>query len=90
MDRSTHNVGGGKDEKDVSVKVICRFRPQNPSEIATGGTEVMHFHGDDSVEIRVSVRPPEQQRPAHYCKLCDDGFPARIGAVRHVLMFLVA
>ena len=39
---------------DCNIKVLCRFRPLNQSEIVRGDKFIPKFQGDDTVMIAVS------------------------------------
>ncbi|EWC46073.1 kinesin heavy chain [Drechslerella stenobrocha 248] len=41
--------GGGA--RDNSIKVVCRFRPQNKIEIREQSKEIVHFHSPDTCEL---------------------------------------
>lgn len=43
------------DAAQTSIKVVCRFRPLNSSEVARGDQYIVKFKGDDCVTIGVSV-----------------------------------
>jgi len=43
------------DPAECTIKVMCRFRPLNSSEVTRGDKYVAKFQGEDSVVIGVSV-----------------------------------
>ena len=42
------------DPAECTIKVVCRFRPLNSSEVARGDKYIPKFQGDDCVQIGVS------------------------------------
>lgn len=42
------------DAAETNIKVVCRFRPLNSSEVARGDKYIPKFQGDDCVHIAVS------------------------------------
>ena len=40
---------------ETTIKVVCRFRPLNSSELARGDKYIPKFQGEDCVVIAVSV-----------------------------------
>lgn len=43
------------DAAQCNIKVVCRFRPLNSSEVARGDKYIPKFKGNDCVQIAVSV-----------------------------------
>lgn len=43
------------DAAETCIKVVCRFRPLNSSELARGDKYIPKFQGEDCVQIGVSV-----------------------------------
>lgn len=43
------------DPAECTIKVVCRFRPLNSSEVTRGDKYIAKFQGEDSVVIGVSV-----------------------------------
>lgn len=67
------------DAAETCIKVVCRFRPLNRSEVARGDKYIPKFQGDDCVSISVSVFCffflPSTCSTSHvvaliYCKIC--------------------
>lgn len=46
------------DPAECNIKVMCRFRPLNESEVNRGDKYVAKFQGEDTVMIAVSVPCP--------------------------------
>lgn len=44
------------DPAECTIKVMCRFRPLNSSEVARGDKYIPKFVGEDCVQIAVSVK----------------------------------
>lgn len=43
------------DPAECTIKVMCRFRPLNSSEVTRGDRYIPKFQGDETVVIAVSV-----------------------------------
>jgi hypothetical protein len=52
------------DPAECNIKVMCRFRPLNESEVNRGDKYVAKFQGEDTVMIAVSDPDPPRSRPA--------------------------
>lgn len=50
------------DPAECNIKVMCRFRPLNESEVARGDKYVAKFQGEDTVVIAVRGRPGREGR----------------------------
>lgn len=46
------------DPAECNIKVMCRFRPLNESEVNRGDKYIAKFQGEDTVMIAVSAPPP--------------------------------
>lgn len=46
------------DPAECNIKVMCRFRPLNESEVNRGDKYIAKFQGEDTVMIAVSCRLP--------------------------------
>lgn len=44
------------DPAECTIKVMCRFRPLNNSEVERGDKYIPKFQGDENVVIGVSLR----------------------------------
>lgn len=44
------------DPAECTIKVMCRFRPLNNSEVERGDQYIPKFQGDENVVIAVSLR----------------------------------
>lgn len=51
------------DPAECNIKVMCRFRPLNESEVNRGDKYIAKFQGEDTVMIAVSA-PGPPLRPA--------------------------
>lgn len=67
------------DPAECTIKVMCRFRPLNSSEVTRGDKYIPKFQGEDTVVIGVSVcrcwpqspQPPGTAKGRHfYCCVC--------------------
>lgn len=52
------------DPAECNIKVMCRFRPLNESEVARGDKYIAKFQGEDTVVIAVRGRPGRERREA--------------------------
>lgn len=50
------------DPAECNIKVMCRFRPLNESEVTRGDKYIAKFQGDDTVVIAVRGRPGRERR----------------------------
>lgn len=41
------------DRSSNSIKVVCRFRPQNRTEIDLGGQPIVEFESEDTLKLDV-------------------------------------
>lgn len=48
------------DPAECNIKVMCRFRPLNESEVNRGDKYIAKFQGEDTVMIAVSAPVPTQ------------------------------
>lgn len=48
-------AAGMADAAETTIKVVCRFRPLNSSEVARGDKYIPKFQGEDCVVIAVSL-----------------------------------
>ena len=48
------------DPAECNIKVMCRFRPLNESEVNRGDKYIAKFQGEDTVMIAVSTPVPIQ------------------------------
>ena len=49
------------DPAECNIKVMCRFRPLNESEVNRGDKYIAKFQGEDTVMIAVSDQRPYPQ-----------------------------
>lgn len=52
------------DPAECNIKVMCRFRPLNESEVARGDKYIAKFQGEDTVVIAVRGRSGRERREA--------------------------
>lgn len=50
------------DPAECNIKVMCRFRPLNESEVTRGDKYIAKFQGEDTVVIAVRGRPEREGR----------------------------
>lgn len=50
------------DPAECNIKVMCRFRPLNESEVTRGDKYIAKFQGEDTVVIAVRGRPGRERR----------------------------
>lgn len=50
------------DPAECNIKVMCRFRPLNESEVTRGDKYIAKFQGEDTVVIAVRGRPGGERR----------------------------
>lgn len=52
------------DPAECNIKVMCRFRPLNESEVNRGDKYIAKFQGEDTVMIAVGDLPAPPLRPS--------------------------
>lgn len=67
------------DPAECNIKVMCRFRPLNESEVARGDKYIAKFQGEDTVVIAVRGRPGRERREAPRGR---EGGVSGVGGVR--------
>jgi len=60
------------DPAECTIKVMCRFRPLNSSEVMRGDKYIPKFQGEDSVVIGVSL----YYNSVMNCRICSVVTPA--------------
>lgn len=69
------------DPAECNIKVMCRFRPLNESEVTRGDKYIAKFQGEDTVVIAVRGRPERERRGGRGCQGSAGSDTVGMGAV---------
>lgn len=70
------------DPAECNIKVMCRFRPLNESEVARGDKYIAKFQGEDTVVIAVRGCPGRERREAPLGREAGREGVSGVGGVR--------